>query len=68
MTLLKPDAPEKTNEKAVRRDVKNNKDPQGIEVVDSLFGAVQADKLSDSEAVVLKDNAGTLSLEIAALP
>lgn len=68
MALLQPNSPDKTNEKAVRRDVKTSKDPQGIEVVDSLFGAVQADKLSDSEAVVLRDNAGTLSLEIAALP
>ena len=68
MDLLKPTAPEKTNENAVRRDVKQSKDPQGIEVVDALFGAVQTDKLSDEEAVILKDNGGKLSMEIVALP
>lgn len=68
MDLLKPDSPDKTNEKAVRRDVKNPRDPQGIEIVDTLFGAVQADKLNDEEAVVLKDNGGRLAMEIVALP
>ena len=42
--------------------------PPGIEIVDALFGAVQVDKLSDTEAIVLRDNEGTLSLEVAALP
>ena len=68
MDLLKPNSPDKTNEKAVRRDIKNAKDPQGIEIVDALFGAAQADKLSDEEAVVLKDNGGKLSMEVVALP
>lgn len=68
MALLKPDAADKTNENAVRRDVSKNKDENGIEVVDALFGAVQADKLSDEEAVVLRDNSGKLALEIIALP
>lgn len=68
MALLNPSSPEKTNENAVRRDVKQAKDPQGIEVVDSLFGAVQADKLSDDEAVVLKDDSGSLTMEVVALP
>ncbi len=68
MDLLESNDADKTNEKAARRDEKANKDPQGIEVVDSLFGAVQADKLSDTEAMVLRDNNGALSLEIAALP
>jgi hypothetical protein len=68
MDLLKPNSPDKTNEKAVRRDVKQAKDPQGIEIVDALFGAMQADKLSDDEAVIIKDNAGKLSMEVVALP
>ena len=57
-----------TNEKATRRDEKATKGPDGIEIVESLFGAVQADKISNTEAIVLKDNDGTLSLEVAALP
>lgn len=68
MDLLKPNTPDKTNEQAVRRDVKQTKGPDGIEIVDALFGAVQADKLSDEEAVVLKDNGGKLSMEVVALP
>lgn len=68
MDLLKSDSPDKTNEKAVRRDVKQAKDPQGIEIVDALFGAVQADKLSDEEAVIIKDNGGKLSMEVVSLP
>lgn len=68
MALLQPNAAEKTNENAIRRNVKENKDANGIEIVDALFGAVQADKLSDTEAVVLKNNAGALSLEVVALP
>jgi hypothetical protein len=57
-----------TNEKAARRDEKEAKGPDGIEIVDALFGAVQVDKLSNTEIVVLRDTAGTLSLEVAALP
>ncbi|HBJ84432.1 MAG TPA: hypothetical protein DDZ88_11295 [Verrucomicrobiales bacterium] len=57
-----------TNENAARRNEKEAKGPDGIEVVDALFGAVQVDKLSNTEIVVLRDNAGTLSLEVAALP
>jgi hypothetical protein len=68
MDYLDAKAPEKTNENAARRDEKEHDGPQGIEIVDSLFGAVQVDKLSDTEAVVLRDTEGTLSLEVAALP
>ncbi|MEZ5387403.1 MAG: hypothetical protein R3F13_17975 [Prosthecobacter sp.] len=68
MDYLDENEPDKTNEKATRRDEKQHDGPQGIEIVDALFGAVQVDKLSNSEAVVLRDNEGTLSLEIAALP
>ncbi len=68
MELLKPSSPDKTNENAVHRDQNANKDPQGIEVVDALFGAVQADKLGDDEAVVLKGEGGKLSMEVVSLP
>lgn len=68
MDYLDAQAPDKTNENAARRDEKQPKGPEGIEIVDALFGAVQVDKLSDTEAVVLRDTEGTLSLEVAALP
>ncbi|MFO1485181.1 MAG: hypothetical protein U1F71_17605 [Verrucomicrobiaceae bacterium] len=68
MDYLDAKAPDKTNENATRRDEKEHAGPAGIEIVDSLFGAVQADKLDNTQAIVLKDNEGTLSLEVAALP
>lgn len=68
MDYLDAKAPDKTNENAARRDEKEHQGPTGIEIVDSLFGAVQADKLDNTQAVILKDNEGTLSLEVAALP
>jgi hypothetical protein len=61
-------AQETTNEKATRRDVSQPKGPEGIEIVDALFGAVQVDKLTDTEAMVLREKEGKLSLEVAALP
>lgn len=63
------DAPlEKANEKAVRRDVKAKADPQGIEIVDALFGAEQLDKLDNGRAVVLRGDSGKLSMEVISLP
>ncbi len=56
------------NEKAVRRKEKQNTGPEGIEIVNALFGAVQVDKLDNTRAVILKDNEGTLSLEVIPLP
>jgi len=58
----------KINQKAVRRDVKQPKGPEGIEIVDSLFGAVHVDKLSNTEVVVLREQGTALTLEIAPLP
>lgn len=58
----------KINQKAVRRDVKQPKGPEGIEIVDSLFGAVHVDKLSNTEVVVLREQGAALTLEIAPLP
>ena len=68
MDYLDAKAPEKTNENAARRDEQQTKGPEGIEIVDALFGAVQVDKLSDTEAVMLRDTEGMLSLEVAELP
>lgn len=62
------EAPDKTNEKATRRDESKPKGPEGIEIIEAFFGAVQVDKLSDREAVVLRDTEGKLSLEVTALP
>lgn len=56
------------NEKAVRRDVKKRKGPEGIEVIEDFFGVRQVDKLNNDEAVVLRDNDGSVNLEITALP
>lgn len=59
---------EEINELAVRRNVKEKKGPQGIEIMDALFGAVHVDKLSNDEMVVLRDADGKLDLELAPLP
>ena len=56
------------NKEAVRRNVKEYKGPEGIEVIESFFGVRQVDKLSNEEAVVLRDNDGHFDLEITALP
>ena len=56
------------NEDAARRDVSKQAGPDGIEVVESLFFAKHVAKLSNKEMVVLRDDEGTLDLEIAPLP
>ncbi|MBI5759661.1 MAG: hypothetical protein HZA46_14175 [Planctomycetales bacterium] len=61
------------NEKAARRDLKEKSGPNGIEIVDSLFGAVQVAKLDNDQIVVLRADPSTdtdaiLSLELAQLP
>ncbi len=61
-------AGDKINEQATWRDVKANAGPDGIEIVDALFGAVQVDKVDDRSAVVLRETEGKLSLEVIALP
>lgn len=60
--------PEQINEKAARRDVKTTTGPAGIEILDSLSGAVQISKLSDRTMVVLRENGDKLRLESAPLP
>ncbi len=66
--LLNENSPAKTNENAVRRDVKSAKGPEGIEILDALSGATQVSKLSDSQMVALRENGDKLKLEIVPLP
>lgn len=68
MDLINRTAPEETNEKALRRNVKNPTETPGIEILDSLFGAVQIDRLDDTRMVVLREDGDKLKLEVAALP
>lgn len=61
------------NEKAVWRDIKSKSGPEGIEIVDALFGAVQVAKVGNDEIAVLradkvKDDDSKLSLEVVPLP
>jgi len=58
-----------TNEKAARRNVRKKSGPEGIEIMDSLFGAIQIAKLNNSEMVVLRvTDEDERNLEIAKLP
>lgn len=59
---------DKINEKAAHRDTKAKSGPDGIEIVDSLFGAVQVDKLDNDNAIVLRESGDKLVLEMAKLP
>lgn len=68
MALMAANDESKINKNAIRRDTTKPKGPEGVEIVDSLFGAVQVDKLSDTEAVVLRDKEGKLTLELVPLP
>ena len=65
--VLRSDAAQ-INEKAARRNTATKSGPDGIEILDALFGAVQVDKLSDTEMVVLRENGDRLDLELTALP
>jgi hypothetical protein len=68
MAYLSRSEPDEVNENAARRDTKNKVGPDGVEIVDSLFGAVQVDKLNDEQAVVLRETSSGLALEVADLP
>lgn len=57
----------KKNEEAMKRDVKNPKDP-AVTMVDSFHGVMHMGKLDDSRAVVVKSNDGSVDLEVIALP
>jgi hypothetical protein len=66
--LLARNSPEQTNEKAIRRDVKEGAKTDGIEVLEMLQGASQIDKLSNSEMIVLREAGDKLRLEVCPLP
>jgi hypothetical protein len=68
MDLINRNAPEETNEKALRRNIKDPSQTPGIEILDSLSGAVQIDRLDDARMVVLREDGDKLKLEVAALP
>jgi len=73
-----------TNEQAARRVVKylgdkdtdpksarkfaRQKGPEGVEVIDILFGVKHIDQFDNDKVVVLRDNKGQLDLEPAVLP
>ncbi len=57
-----------TNEQAARRIVKQKSGPEGMEVVDMLFGVKHIDQFNNDQVVVLRDNKGRLDLEPAVLP
>lgn len=59
---------EKTNEKAAHRNTKQKSGPDGIEIVDALFGAVHVDKLDNDNVVVLREQEDKLVLDMAKLP
>ncbi len=61
-------APEQVNENAVRRNVKEKAGPEGIEILDDLFGAVQVAKIDNSTMAVLREVDGQLRFELCALP
>jgi hypothetical protein len=61
-------APEQVNEKAARRDTKQQSGPEGIEVLESLSGAVHIGKLDETTMMVLRENGDKLQLESVALP
>ncbi|HSI65524.1 MAG TPA: hypothetical protein VLE43_20525 [Candidatus Saccharimonadia bacterium] len=68
MDLINRNAPDEVNEKALRRNVKEPTQTPGIEILDSLSGAVQIDRLDDARMVVLREDGNKLKLEVAALP
>ncbi|MEX2578270.1 MAG: hypothetical protein WD342_04365 [Verrucomicrobiales bacterium] len=57
LKYLEADKPDETNENAARRDVKapTGRDAKGIEVVESLFGAVFVSQLDNDEVIVLRE-------------
>jgi hypothetical protein len=66
--LLEHNDPSQTNEHATRRNVKDQAKTEGIEMLESLQGATQMDKLSNQEMVVLRENGDKFRLELCPLP
>ncbi len=67
-TYLDRQEPELINEKAARRDVKQKTGPEGIEILESLSGAVHIAKVDDTAMIVLREAGEKMRLELAALP
>ena len=59
---------EKTNKAATRRNKTIAKDPQGVEIIEALHGAVQVDAYGKQQAILLREANGKLNLEIVKLP
>ena len=59
---------EKTNKAATRRNKTIANDPQGVEIIEALHGAVQVDAYGKQNAVLLREANGKLNLEIVKLP
>ena len=59
---------EKTNKTATRRNKTIAKDPQGVEIIEALHGAVQVDAYGKQNAILLREANGKLNLEIVKLP
>lgn len=68
LDLLNRNAPEQINENAIHRNVKEPAQTAGIEIMETLQGAVQVDKLNDEEMVVLREGGDRLRLETCKLP
>ncbi len=60
--------PEQINEQAARRDVKQKSGPDGIEILDSLSGAVHIAKLDDATMAVLRESGDKFKVEAVPLP
>jgi|GEM_PF-190619 len=59
---------DKTNKAATRRNKTIAKDPQGVEIIAALHGAVQVDAYGKQQAILLREANGKLNLEIVKLP
>jgi hypothetical protein len=68
LDLLNQNSPDKTNQNATRRNVKQPELTAGIEILEILHGATQVDKLNDAEVVVLRESGDKLRLELCKLP
>ena len=66
--FLSRDTPEQINEQAARRDVKQKSGPDGIEIMDSLSGAVHIARLDDATMAVLRESGDKFKIETAPLP
>jgi hypothetical protein len=67
-SYLDAEDPQLVNENAARRDVKERAGPEGIEIVEALFGAVQVAKVNDQQMAVLREAGDQLRLELCDLP